>query len=455
MQASNNTPSPDYARGLLLTDLYETTMLEAYLAADMTKIAVFEFFVRKLPRTRSFLMAAGLEQVAKFLLEARCSPDELAWLRRSGKFTLQLIDFLARFEFTGDVDAIPEGTIFFADEPVLRVTAPILQAQLVETRLINFLQYQTLVATKAARMALAAPGKDLIDFGLRRAHSGEAGVLAARASFIAGFAGTATLPAGMMFDIPIFGTMAHSYVQAHVSEKEAFLNFARSQPDRAFFLIDTYNTEKAARTVTQLAPALAVNGIAVRGVRIDSGDIGQHARKVRTILNEAGLTETRIMASGGIDEFKLRDLTEVNTPIDSYGIGTSLVVSDDAPALDCAYKLKAYAGEPKRKRSEGKAYWPGPTQIFRRYSEAGQLAGDTIGCADEILQGEPLLQPVIVGGKLYGPLPKFGELRRYAHGQLERLPEELRRLEVKSSYQVAVSSKLRDLAEQVDRKHGY
>jgi nicotinate phosphoribosyltransferase len=454
MSASNNAISPDYARGLLLTDLYETTMLEAYLASGMSETAVFEFFVRKFPPTRSFLMAAGLEQVAKFLLEARCSPAELAWLRRSGQFTSQLIDFLANFQFTGDVDAIPEGTIFFPDETFLRISAPILQAQLVETRVINFLQYQTLVATKAARMVLAAPGKDLIDFGLRRAHSAEAGVLAARASFIAGFSGTATVPASMMFGIPIFGTMAHSYVQAHASEEEAFLNFARSQPDKVFFLIDTYDTEKAARKITQLALSLAESGIAIRGVRIDSGDLDQHARNVRAILDEAGLTETRIMASGGIDEFKLRHLTEAKAPIDSYGIGTSLVVSDDAPALDCAYKLKAYAGEPKRKRSEGKAYWPGPTQIFRQHNGAGQLAGDTIGCADEILQGESLLQPIIVGGKLYRPLPEFTELRRYALGQLGRLPDELRQLEAKPSYQVAVTSKLRDLADEVDRKHG-
>jgi nicotinate phosphoribosyltransferase len=446
--------SPDYAHELLVTDLYETTMLEAYLSSGMTGTAVFEFFVRKLPATRSFLMAAGLEQVVRFLLEARCSTDKLAWLRRSGMFSSRLIDFLASFKFTGDVEALPEGTVFFPDEPVLRVSAPILQAQLVETRVINFLQYQTLVASKAARMVLAAPGKDLIDFGLRRAHSGEAGVLAARASYIAGFTGTATVLAGVLFGVPIFGTMAHSYVQAHNSEEEAFLSFAQSQRNRAFFLIDTYDTERAAQKVARLVPSLVDSGIVVRGVRIDSGDLGQHARNVRSILDQGGLKETRIMASGGVDETKLRDLTAMKAPIDSYGIGTSLVVSDDAPALDCAYKLKAYAGEPKRKRSEGKAYWPGATQIFRSYGKTGQLAGDIVGCADEILKGEALLRPIIVQGKLHTPLPGLAALRQHARDQLERLPVGLKSLDAGPSYRIAVSPKLRRLAEDVDRRYG-
>jgi nicotinate phosphoribosyltransferase len=454
MPSSNLDQAPDYGNGLLVTDLYEMTMLEAYLSSGMRDRAIFEFFVRKLPRGRSFLMAAGLEQVVRFLLQARCSEDELVWLRRSDMFSPELIDFLASFQFTGNVEAIPEGTLFFADEPVVRVSAPLLQAQLVETRLINFLQYQTLVATKAARMILAAPSKDLIDFGLRRAHSGEAGVLAARASYIAGFAGTATVPAGMLFGIPIFGTMAHSYVQVHGSEKEAFLSFAHSRAKKAFFLIDTYDTERAARKVTGLAPSLAAEGIAVRGVRIDSGDLGRHARNVRAILDEGGLKAAQIMASGGIDEYRLRELTRTAAPIDSYGIGTSLVVSDDAPALDCAYKLKAYAGEPKRKRSEGKAYWPGPTQIFRRYGQEGRLEGDVVGCADEHLSGEPLLRPVIVEGKLVVPLPELAALRKHAHDQLQRLPEELKPLDADPCYPVEISSRLRRLADEVDQKHG-
>lgn len=443
---------PNYANGLLLTDLYETTMLEAYLASGMNETAIFEFFVRKLPSTRSFLMAAGLEQAVHFLLHARCSDSELEWLRKSGKFSTALIDFLATFRFSGDVDGLPEGTVLFADEPVLRITAPLPQAQLVETRLINFLQYQTLVATKAARMVLAAPQKHLIDFGLRRAHSGEAGVLAARASYIAGFAGTATLLAKILFDIPIFGTMAHSFVQVHTSEEDAFLSFARTHPDNAVFLIDTYDTEKAAAKLAQVAQKLAPDGISIRAVRIDSGDLGQHAKNVRSILDMAGLNSIKIMASGGIDELLLRDLVMSKAPIDSFGIGTSLVVSEDAPALDCAYKIKAYAGEAKRKRSEGKAYWPGPTQIFRKHDAAGIIVRDTIGCADEILPGTPLMQPVVVKGELCRPLPKLSDVRLFAQAELMSLPPQLKQPDTSASLRAEVSSKLHQLAEIVDNR---
>jgi nicotinate phosphoribosyltransferase len=443
-------PEIDYARSLLLTDLYQLNMVEAYLAAGMEDEAVFEFFVRKLPPDRGFLVAAGLEQAVRYLLEAQCSPAELDWLRSCGRFTGRLIDFLSGFRFSGDVDAPPEGTVVFADEPLIRVTAPIAEAQLVETRLINFLHFQTLVSSKAARMVLAAPGKGLVDFGLRRAHSGEAGLLAARAAYLAGFDGTASVPAAQHFGIPILGTMAHSFIQAHDSEEKAFRDFANARPDQTVFLLDTYDTERAAKTVVALAPELAKDGISVRGIRLDSGDLAEHARKVRAILDAGDLAETRIVASGGIDETVLQQLTADGAPIDSYGIGTSLVTSEDHPALDCAYKLKAYAGRPRRKRSEGKAFWPGSTQVYRRYADNGRMDGDTIARADEPMDGKALLQPILRGGKLVAPLPSLDVAREHARTELDRLPEHLKRLASEPPYDVAVSDGLQILARRVD-----
>ncbi|MEX2631965.1 MAG: nicotinate phosphoribosyltransferase [Tistlia sp.] len=447
-------PDIDYGRSLLLTDLYQLNMLEAYASAGMRGTAVFEFFVRRLPASRGFLMAAGLEQVVGFLLEARVSEREIAWLRESGRFSEELIAYLAGFHFTGDLEALPEGTLVFADEPLIRITAPIAEAQLVETRLVNFLQYQTLVASKAARMVLAAPGRSLVDFGLRRAHSGEAGLLAARAAYLAGFAGTASVPAGQHFGIPLYGTMAHSYIQAFESEAEAFLAFARARPDQTVFLLDTYDTERAAATVARIAPTLAAEGIVTRGVRLDSGDLGAHARKVRAILDGAGLGEVQIVASGGLDEDELAALTARDAPIDVYGIGTSLVTSEDLPGLDCAYKLKAYDGSPRRKRSEKKAYWPGPTQVHRRLDAAGRLAGDRLTRAEETAEGEALLRPVMRAGSLIAPLPSLGEVREHSAQELSRLPESLTRLEGPSRYEAVVSEALRDLAAAVDRAVG-
>ncbi|MDE2310778.1 MAG: nicotinate phosphoribosyltransferase, partial [Betaproteobacteria bacterium] len=269
----------------LLTDLYQLTMLQGYHDSGMEEVAVFEFFVRKLRPGRGFLMAAGLEQVLEFLEGLHFSSEELAWLASTGRFSREFLARLETLHFTGDVHAMPEGTVFFPNEPILRVTAPIAQAQLVETRLINLLHFQTLIASKAARMVLMAPDKLLVDFGLRRAHGAEAGLLAARASYLAGFTGTSNVLAGMQFGIPLFGTMAHSFVQAHADETLAFEHFAHAQPDNVVLLIDTYDTEAAASKVVALAPQLKRQGIRIKGVRIDSGDLADHARKVRQILD--------------------------------------------------------------------------------------------------------------------------------------------------------------------------
>lgn len=435
----------------LLTDLYQLNMLQAYVDHGLTDVAVFEFFCRKLPEPRQFLMAAGLEQAVGFLQQLRFGEAELAWLRASGRFSQALLETLALFRFEGDVDAVPEGTVVFADEPIIRITAPLPQAQLVETRLINIVHLQTLIASKAARMVLAAPGRLLIDFGLRRAHGAEAGVFAARAAYLAGFAGSATVLANSLYGVPLFGTMAHAFVQAHADETDAFLNFARSRPDNVVLLIDTYDTEAAAAKVVALAPRLAAEGIVVTGVRLDSGDLAAHARAVRALLDAGGLQNVRIFASGGIDENQLQAFARADVPIDGFGIGTSLVTSQDAPALDCAYKLQEYRGLPRRKRSEGKATWPGSKQVFRRYDQAGTMIGDTLTVEGDDQPGEALIRPVLRGGERVTPLPSLDAVREHARRNLHALPASLRALETTASYPVAVAPALHRLADVADR----
>jgi nicotinate phosphoribosyltransferase len=363
--------NPEYSA--LLTDLYQLTMLQGYWQHEMHETAVFEFFVRKLPTQRNFLLAAGLEQAITYLEELAFSSVEIEWLTATQRFQPAFVRWLENLHFTGDVDAMPEGTVFFADEPILRVTAPLPQAQLVETRIINLLNFQTVVASKAARAVLVAQEKALVDFGLRRAHGAEARLMAARASYIAGFSATSNVLAGQRFNIPISGTMAHSFVQAHDDEISAFARFAEANPGNVVLLIDTYETEAAAEKVVRLAPKLKQLGIDIQGVRIDSGDLGPHARKVRAILDEAGLREVRIFASGNLDEYFLRDLIEGNGPIDAFGVGTRVDTSCDAPYLDCAYKLQEYAGQPRRKRSEGKTTWPGRKQVYRSFDRGGYM----------------------------------------------------------------------------------
>jgi nicotinate phosphoribosyltransferase len=437
----------------LLIDLYELTMADAYLANGMTEPAVFEFFVRKLPARRGFLLAAGLDQAIDYLTSLRFDGEALAWISRSGRFSARLIDYLSDFRFTGDVDAMPEGTAFFPNEPILRVTAPMPEAQLVETRLMNLLNFETLIASKAARMVLAAPGKELVDFGARRAHGAEAALLAARASYIAGFAGSATVLAEPQFGIPIFGTMAHSFVEANDDEAAAFERFALARPQGLVLLIDTYDTERAARKVVTLAEKLGRRGIKVKSVRIDSGDLAAHARKVRAILDVGGLTDISIFASGGLDEDDLLAFTRGSVPIDGYGIGTSLDVSSDAPALDCAYKLQEYAGIARRKRSEGKATYPGRKQVWRQRDAEGIFSKDILTLLDERHAGEPLLQPVLRGGQVC-TRPPLAEIRRHAQDELAHLPDPLRELEA-LLYSVEVSRALQELAAACDRRLGF
>lgn len=434
----------------LLTDLYQLTMAQAYHDQQMREPAVFEFFVRKLPPHRNFLVAAGLEQVLDFLSAWQVTQEELAWLDRTRRFNAGLLRYLETLRFTGDVAAMPEGTVFFPHEPILRIVAPLPLAQLIETRVMNLLNFQTMIASKAARSVLVAQGKPLIDFGLRRAHGAEAGLLAARAGYLAGFSGSATVLAGMAYGIPLYGTMAHSFVQAHRDETLAFEHFAQAQPDNVILLIDTYDTEAAAQKVVALAPSLTSKGITVKGVRLDSGDLAGHARKVRRILDEGGLPHAQILASGNLDEYRVKELLDSRAPIDSFAIGTAMTTSADAPSLDCAYKLQEYAGRPCRKRSEGKATWPGRKQVYRHLSPEGRCEYDVVTTIHDEAEGIPLLEPVMRAGRRLAPAPALAGIRQRVAAQLEQLPAALEILGEAPPYEVRISLPLQELARTVD-----
>lgn len=441
----------DLSNSVLLTDFYQLTMLHVYHNQGMEDTAVFELFVRRLPAKRGFLIAAGLEQALDYLENLRFSPEELEWLAGCGRFSQDFVTYLSRLRFTGEVYALPEGTVVFANEPILQVIAPLPQAQLVESRLINLIHLQTLIASKAARCVLAAPDKLLVDFGLRRAHGAEAGLLAARANYLAGFAGTATVLAGMRFGIPIFGTMAHSLVQAHDREEDAFAHFAYARPDNVVLLIDTYDTEAAAQKVVHLGSRLKQQGIIIKGVRLDSGDLAEHARRVRHILDKGGLHDVTIFCSGDLDEYRLKVLLEeAQAPIDGFGIGTRLNISEDVPSLDCVYKLQEYAGIPRRKRSEGKATWPGRKQVYRRFQEDGMLAADCLGLADHPQPGLPLLQLVMRHGQRLAPRESLATIRERVQHEIVTLPPALRALQTSPPYSITIAPQVQALANRLD-----
>lgn len=441
-------------RAALLTDLYEFTMLDSYLELGMTGTAVFEFFVRRLPPQRNFLVAAGLETVLDYLQTLSWTDDELRWLLDSGRIGARAADYLRGFEFRGDVDAMPEGTPCFADEPLLRITAELPAAQLVESRVMNILHFQTLIASKAARCRSAAGERLLVDFGLRRSHGGEAGLWAARASYIAGFDGTATVRAGFDYGIPLFGTMAHSYVQAHPSEAAAFRDFLRTSSAPTTLLVDTYDTLRGVAAAADAAIAeMARSGRQMlQAIRLDSGDLALLAREARRLLDARGLQETRIFCSGGLDELAIEELLAAGAPIDGFGVGTSLDVSADAPYLDCAYKLEEYDGIARRKRSAGKSTWPGRKQVWRRRAGDGSVVGDVLGLEGESVEGEPLLHPVLRAGRRVQPPAGLTALRAYARRERQRLPAPLHQLRAHGDYPVTISSRLRSLAAECDAR---
>jgi len=417
----------------------------------MDEVAVFEFFVRKLPEQRNFLLAVGSEHVLDYLRRLRFTSDDIEWLAETGRYNTGFLKALEDFRFTGDVYAMAEGTVFFPNEPIVRVVAPLSQAQLIESRLMNILHLQVLIASKACRCVLAAPDKLLIDFGMRRAHGFEAALFAARASYLAGFAGTATVLADKMYGIPSYGTMAHSFVQCHDTEVEAFRRFAQTERDNVVLLIDTYDTEEGARRVVKLARELSEAGINIKAVRLDSGDLTKLAHHVRAILDEGGCQNINIFCSGSLDEYRIQELLRAGAPVDGFGIGTSLDVSADAPYLDCVYKLQEYAGRARRKRSAGKATWPGRKQVFRHYDGEGFMRSDVLTVEDDHQDGEALLQPVMCNGERINSPESLESIRRRVKDELNRIPASLKSLDQAAPYRVTVSDTLHRLADDVDR----
>ena len=430
----------------LLTDLYELTMLQAYFDQDMQETAVFDFFIRRLPPTRNYLVACGLDDVLHYLETLRFSGKEIDYLRSLRRFSAAFLERLRSFRFTGDVYAIPEGTVVFANEPILEIIAPIAEAQLVETFVMNQIHLATVAASKATRVVRAARGRTVVDFGVRRMHGTDAGVKAARAFYIAGAEATSNVLAGEMYGIPVSGTMAHSYVQAHDTEFEAFRSFLRTMP-AATLLVDTYDTVEGVRQVIRLARELG-SEFQVVGIRLDSGDLATLARESRRMLDEAGLTNVAIFASSNLDEYAIEKLVQSGAPIAGFGVGTHMGTSADAPFLDSAYKLVEYAGKPRIKRATGKQTLPGRKQIFRQI-ESGVAVGDVLACQNEQVQGQPLLKASMVGGRRTEPAPSLSAIQEYCRKQVDSLPKALLRLTRTKPYPVAISRQLEELARSV------
>ncbi|HTE17828.1 MAG TPA: nicotinate phosphoribosyltransferase [Armatimonadota bacterium] len=438
----------DPGRYGLATDLYQLTMAAGYFENGMgLESATFELFARRLPRNRGYLLAAGLEQAVEYLLGLRFDGASVEYLRalpHFGAVSEGFWEYLREFRFTGDLNAVPEGTVAFPDEPLLQVRGPLIEAQMVETFLLATLNHQTLVASKAARVVDAAAGKGVVEFGARRAHGFDAALYGARAAVIAGCVGTSNVLAGQAFGLDVYGTAAHSFTMAFPRERDSFRAFQRVFPQHCILLIDTYDTLEGARRAVELGPG-------VRGVRLDSGDILTLSRQVRRILDEGGLTESIIVASGDLNEDSIAVLTREGAPVDLYGVGTELITSRDAPALSGVYKLVSVEEDglhrPVRKLSPEKSTYPDAKQLYRTRGADGRFAGDVLALAEEDLGdntpgAEPLLQPVLRGGQLVAPLPPLAEIQSRARAQREALPDAIRRLQDPEPYPLALSGGL-------------
>ena len=429
----------------LFTDLYELTMAAAFFREGKRETATFSLFARRLPDTRAFIVAAGLEDVLEYVRSLRFTRESLDWLGSLGRFDDAFLDHLAGLRFTGEVRAVAEGTVVFPDEPILEVTGPVIEAQLLETALLNICHLQSVIASKAARVTIAARGRAVAEFGLRRSHGSEAGLKAARCAWIAGCESTSDVLAGKTWGIPLSGTMAHSFVTAFEDELEAFRAYARAFPDTAVLLIDSYDTIEGAGNAVTVARELAAAGKRLAGVRLDSGDLLVLSSEVRGILDHAGCPEVRILVSGGLDEHDIERLLAMGAPIDAFGVGTRLNVSADAPSLDLVYKLVRHGDRDVLKLSEGKETWVGSKAVYRLSGPGGRAAGDLLALADEPppAAGESLLETVMRGGELVRPHPSLNQIRERCAAQLGALPEGLRRLSGHVTYPVRPSEVLR------------
>lgn len=441
----------------LFTDLYELTMLQAYLEEGMNEEAVFTLFARRLPPERNYLLACGVETILDYLETLRFSEEDLDYVASLGMFGEPVLTWLRDFRFTGQVRGVADGTPIFANEPILEVTAPLPQAQLLETLIINQVHLQTLLASKAARVVEAARGRPVIDFGARRMHGTDAALKAARAFYVAGCTATSNVLAGKVYGLPVAGTMAHSYVQAHDNEFAAFQAFARLYPTTVL-LVDTYDTLEGVRRVVELSQQPGAD-FRVRAVRLDSGDLAGLAREARRLLDNAGLGRVEIIASGSLDEYRIARLLGAGAPIDGFGVGTRMGVSSDAPDLDMAYKLAEYGGKGRLKLSPGKSILPGRKQVFR-CGDDGEDTSDLIARASETGPGRPLLEVLMQNGRrTAGPRP-LPELRAETARRIGRLPAGIRANPAAlPPYRVDVSAALdhfrREVEEQVKLRSSF
>jgi nicotinate phosphoribosyltransferase len=434
----------------LFTDLYELTMAQTYFAQDMLAPATFDLFFRTYPPNRAYMVCAGLEDVLDFLESVSFGDGCRQYLRETGMFTEAFLDFLGDLRFTGSVRALPEGRVFFANEPVLRVTAPIIEAQLVETLIINRLNFQPLQATKAARCVWAARGRAISDFGARRAPGVDSALTMARSGFIAGFQSTSNVLAARRYDIPPAGTMAHSLITSYPSEPEAFRAYAVAFPQRTILLLDTYDTIEGAHNAVQVGKEMETRGHRLAGVRLDSGDYLDLSRRVRRILDNTGLDYVRIVASGGIDEYEIERLVQENAPIDVFGVGTRVTTSADAPYCDMSYKLACYDGRPVMKLSPEKVSPPGAKQVYRLRDGEGRFERDVVTLQEENLPGgEALLETVMEGGRKNRPSPPLSEIRERFEQDFSRLDERFKQLRNPPHYPVTFSPALTRLTGQV------
>lgn len=445
---------PDDGDLALFTDLYELTMAASFLAHGIDHIATFDLFVRSLPRSRNFLVACGIDDALAYLDGLSISDEGAAYVRSLPDIGGAVVDRLCALEFTGDVWAIPEGEVVFPNEPILRVTAPLIEAQVVETFLINCVASQTMVASKAARVAIACGDRDFADFSARRDHGLDAAVKGARAAYIGGASSTSLVVAGQRYGIPLSGTMAHSYLMSFDDELEAFRSFARDFPDGATLLIDTYDTEEGARRAVQVARELAPEGVRLRGVRLDSGDLGRLARCVRTILDDGGLDDVVIVASGDLDEYRITELVASGAPVDAFGVGTQLGTSADAPYLSGVYKLVEDVHGPRIKLAEGKVTYPGRKQVWR-VGEGSEHAYDVLALeGEEVEGGRPLLEPVMKGGHRIAASPPLDDIRRLRQAAVDALPSRLRTITAQAvPYEVRPSDALAALVSRLRAHH--
>ncbi len=436
--------------GPLFTDLYELTMAASYFANKVFDVATFSLYIRDVYATRNYFVAAGLEQVLDELAAFQFSDPDVNYLRSTGRFSEHFLDYLRQLRFTGDVYAMPEGTVFFPNEPVMEVTAPIVEAQLIETFVLNTIGFQTMIASKAARCFHAAAGRPLIDFSLRRTQGQDAGIKVARSTFIAGFVATSNVLAGKIYGIPISGTMAHSYVSAFDNELDAFFAYADTFPDHSIFLIDTYDSVEGARHAVAVAKEMQKKGHKLIGVRLDSGDMAGLSREVRKIFDAAGLYGVKIFASSGFDEFKIAKVISEGALIDAFGVGTKVGVSADAPFVDVVYKMVRFKGRDVRKLSPGKVTLAGEKQVFRTSDQNGRYSGDIIGQRDETLaKGKPLLEKVMGNGKLLRPHPQLHALQERFKENFAALDDGYKSIQHHKAYPVKLSRRIQDLQEKV------